>query len=63
MGSYGYPGIWIWNYQYTVMFHYCITGEYIIANDIQFSPGSDASGLARTIMEDFVQKVQHAKEE
>ncbi len=45
------------------MFHYCITGEYIIANDIQFSPGSDASGLARTIMEDFVQKVQHAKEE
>ena len=50
-------------YQYTVMFHYCITGEHITANDIQFSPGSDASGLARTIMEDFVQKVQHAKEE
>ena len=31
-------------YQYTVMFHYCITGEHITANDIQFSPGSDASG-------------------
>ena len=30
-------------YQYTVMFHYCITGKHITANDIQFSPGSDAS--------------------
>ena len=30
-------------YQYTVMFHYCITEEHITTNDIQFSPGSDTS--------------------
>lgn len=31
-------------YQYTIMLHYCVTGEHITANDIQFSPGSEASG-------------------
>ncbi len=30
-------------FQYTIMLHYCVTGEHITTNDIQFSPGSNSS--------------------
>lgn len=35
-------------YQYTIMFHYCITGEHITSSEIQF-PASNASSVSNEI--------------